>query len=108
MTRVLFVTSEVFPLMKTGGLGDVCGSLPPALQALGCDVRVLMPGYRDAMAQAGPLTFVARLDLAGLPPIELREAKLPGGQVPVWFVDFAPAYDRAGNPYHDAHGNPWP
>ena len=43
--RVLHVCSELFPLLKTGGLADVAGALPPALAKLGCDGRVLVPGF---------------------------------------------------------------
>ena len=48
--KVLFVSSEVFPLIKTGGLADVSGSLPNALQRLGVDIRILMPGYQHLIA----------------------------------------------------------
>ena len=44
--KVLFVASEVSPYAKSGGLGDVAGSLPLALQKAGCDVRVVFPKYR--------------------------------------------------------------
>jgi len=46
--NVVFATAEVSPIAKTGGLGDVCGSLPKALQALGHDVVIFMPFYRQA------------------------------------------------------------
>lgn len=48
--RVLFITPEVFPLCKTGGLGDVSAALPAALRALHTDVRLLLPGYPQVLA----------------------------------------------------------
>src|SRR5262249_44199191 len=47
--RVLSVASEVYPLVKTGGLADVAGALPIALKAAGIDVRTLVPGYPGVM-----------------------------------------------------------
>ena len=43
--RVLAVASEIFPLVKTGGLGDVVGALPAALKQHGIETRTLVPGY---------------------------------------------------------------
>ena len=106
--KVLFVTSEAHPLMKTGGLGDVCGSLPPALKALGLDVRLLLPAYHDAVERAGNVKETASLALAGNPtPVRLLEGTLPGTRVKLWLLDFPPAYDRPGNPYLNAYGHPW-
>ncbi len=47
MTKVLFVAAEAVPFAKTGGLGDVIGSLPKELRQKGVDVRVIMPKYQD-------------------------------------------------------------
>lgn len=109
MPKILFVASEAHPLVKTGGLGDVAGGLPVALQSRGADVRLLLPAYRDAVARAGKLKTVASLTIAGLEaPVKILEGRLPGTALVVWLADFPPAYNRPGNPYLDLRGQPWP
>jgi starch synthase len=56
--RVFFVASEAVPYVKTGGLGDVVGSLPPALHALGPDTFLILPLYRAIMDQSLELEHV--------------------------------------------------
>ena len=43
--KVLFVASELTPIAKVGGLGDVIGSLPKALAELGIEVKIIIPLY---------------------------------------------------------------
>ncbi|HEX9626731.1 MAG TPA: glycogen synthase GlgA [Acidiferrobacterales bacterium] len=105
--KILYAASEALPLMKTGGLGDVAGSLPAALRRLGSDARLVMPGYRDALARAPSPRCVAELDLPAVRGrVRLLETRLPG-DVPAWLVDFPPAYDRPGNPYLAPDGVAW-
>ena len=57
--KVLVVSSEVAPFAKTGGLADVCGSLPLALESLGVDVRVIMPRYASVKCD-GDYTVIGK------------------------------------------------
>ncbi|MDH5486353.1 MAG: glycogen synthase GlgA [Gammaproteobacteria bacterium] len=108
MQKILFVASEAHPLIKTGGLGDIVGSLPAALKSLHADVRLLLPAYRDAVTRAGKFKTIAALNIPGLDsPVNILETNLPGTSVITWLADFPKAYDRPGNPYLDPHGQPW-
>jgi starch synthase len=105
---VLFVTSEVAPLIKTGGLADVAGSLPAALMQAGVDIRVLVPGYKQVMEGVKSKGRLASFPALGeMPASQLLAGKLPSG-VPFLIVDSAPLYDRPGGPYQDTSGNDWP
>ncbi len=67
-TRLLFVTSEMGDFVKAGGLGEVSAALPRQLRAL-CDVRVLIPGYRQVRAARPAMDIVAQMPrTASLPP----------------------------------------
>lgn len=107
MSRILFVTSEAYPLIKTGGLGDVAGSLPRALQDLQQDVRLLLPAYADAVPRASDLRPIATFTEEA-ESITLLEGALPDSQLKVWLVDAPKYFDRPGNPYLAANGQPWP
>jgi len=62
LTKVLHVSPEMAPLSKIGGLGDVTGSLPKALQQLGLDVRVLTPAWPGALEKASRKGLTPRLE----------------------------------------------
>ncbi|MDP2795617.1 MAG: glycogen synthase GlgA [Sulfurisoma sp.] len=106
--KILFATSELAPWVKTGGLGDVAAALPPALRALGLNVRVLVPRY-PALAEAFPdAREIARPHWLGglLPHAVLLEAHAPDG-TPLWLLDYPPYYNRAGSPYLGPEGHDW-
>lgn len=106
--KVLFVSSEVFPLIKTGGLADVSGSLPSALQNSGVDIRILMPGYPAVLGQLDNLQFIATLD--NLPVIQnaqLMLGTIRDTQVKVMVIKSASLYERDGGPYSDLNGQEW-
>jgi len=106
--RVLFATSEVFPLIKTGGLADVSGSLPTALQNLGVDIRILMPGYPAVLNKLTNLQAIATFD--NLPVIHnaaLMMGTIAETQVKVMVIKSAHLYEREGGPYADANGLEW-
>ncbi|MEQ6341082.1 MAG: glycogen synthase GlgA [Gammaproteobacteria bacterium] len=106
--KILFAASEAHPLMKTGGLADVAGSLPVALKSLRQDVRLIIPAYRDVLARAGKLTLVNPVLAGFAEPVRILEGKLPGSTLKVWLVDAPAWFDRPGNPYLGPDGKDWP
>ncbi|MGE0747356.1 MAG: glycogen synthase GlgA [Rhodospirillales bacterium] len=107
--RILFVTSEAFPLVKTGGLADVSGALPLALRRLGADVRVLMPGYAGtANALVGARVEAELGDVAGLGETRIVSGRMPDTGIPVLLVDCPARFFRDGGPYQDAEGRDYP
>jgi starch synthase len=108
MSKILFISSEAIPLIKTGGLADVSGALPAALNAAGNDVCLMLPAYRQTKKPLHKLKTVAQLYLPGLPgTVDLLQGELPENKLRVLLVDYAPAFDREGNPYVDNTGEPW-
>jgi starch synthase len=106
MIRVLAVASEVFPLVKTGGLADVVGALPGALKPHQVEMRVLVPGYpaiTSVLKRAEPLREYARLfgDKATL------VAGTAAG-LDLIVLDAPHLFDRPGNPYLAPGGGDWP
>jgi starch synthase len=107
--RVLFVTSEIYPLAKTGGLADVSQALPAALSRLGVDIQLMMPAYPGALDLARGKRCVAVFDdLPGGEDVRLIRARTPDNDLPVWLVDCPALYDRDGGLYQDANGVDWP
>jgi len=110
--KVLFATSEFAPLVKTGGLADVSGSLPLALARLGLDVRVLLPAYPSVLRQLGGAAAMQKplATIPGhreLPRADLVAATGPHG-LPLLLVHCPALYDRPGNPYLGPDGRDWP
>lgn len=105
--RILFCASEAYPLIKTGGLADVAGSLPRALQHLRHDVHLVIPAYQAVMQQLKhPAHLRVQMHVQGF-AVRILQTLLPGSRVPVWLIDCPQLFDRPGNPYHDAHGEAW-
>jgi starch synthase len=107
--RVLHVCAELYPWVKSGGLGDVAAGLPPALTALGADVRLLLPGFSGFLDAFGDITDVARLATPfAAERVRVALARLPGTERMAYLVDHPPFYDRPGNPYARPDGGDWP
>ncbi len=107
--RVLYITAELYPWVKSGGLGDVAAALPPALIAQGVDVRLLLPGFRGFLDAFRGITDVARLETPfAAERVRVGLARLPGSESLAYLVDHPAFYDRPGNPYARPDGSDWP
>lgn len=105
MTRVLSITSECVPLVKTGGLADVAGALPGALAAHGVEMRTLLPGYRPVLAAQSKAKPVFDIhDLFGA-PAQVRRGML--GKTVLYILDAPHLFDRDGTPYLSPGGHDW-
>ena len=104
--KVLAVTPEIFPLIKTGGLADVTGALPIALEKHEVEVRTLVPGYpallsgmnRKKPARTYPDLFGGKAAVFALEAARLK----------LFVLDAPHLFDRPGGPYGDAGGKDWP
>jgi len=104
--RILSVASEVYPLVKTGGLADVVGALPIALKPCGIETRVLVPGYPDVMRALGTAE-----ELANFPPLYGGPIRVLGGsfdRLDLLVLDAPHLFARPGNPYVSPDGEDWP
>lgn len=107
--RVLFVTSEAYPLIKTGGLADVSGALPAALAKIEVDVRILIPAYKEVLAKLmnkKELTTIHNLPMVGT--VTLISGNMPDSKTPVIAIKSVELYERTGGPYQDKNGLDWP
>lgn len=103
--KVLSVTSEAAPLIKTGGLADVAGALPAALAPHGVAVTTLVPGYPKVLSSLGKVRAAHKWDdLLGTPA---RMVKGTLGASPLLVLDAPALFGREGGPYADALGRDW-
>ncbi len=108
--KLLFVASEAYPLVKTGGLGDVAYSLPVALHGVDVDVRLLLPGYRELLRKLSSTRILGWLELQGagqMHTVRILQSQHPDYPFPLWIVDCPALFDRPGNPYLQPNGYDW-
>jgi starch synthase len=103
--RVLSVASEIYPIVKTGGLADVVGALPKALAAEHIAVTTLVPGYRPVLK-----SLEAPAAVLTLPDFFGGEARIVAGSaagLQIFALDAPHLYARAGNIYSGPDGLDW-
>ncbi len=106
--KIGFVTSEVTPFARTGGLGDVSAALPKTLHEAGHDVRVFVPLYSRIAVDSydfAPLPNLQNVVMRGtpdLPAFSIYVATLPGSSLKIHFVHCPELYDRPGLYTRDA------
>ncbi len=100
--EILSVASEVFPLIKTGGLADVAGALPLALKPHGIRIRTLLPGYPVVLQKIGEAKRIGGFDNLFGNPASILAVDYQGLDILV--LDAPALFDRDGGPYVDTAG----
>src|SRR5438105_3860118 len=95
--HVLMMAAEIVPFVKVGGLADVVGALPKSLQALGHDVRLVMPRYRQVDPQRFHLTTILDNITVNMGkfkvPVSVLQGEI-GNHIPVYMIDSPRFFDR--------------
>jgi starch synthase len=103
------VSSEIYPLAKTGGLADVSAALPKSLTKLGIDVHLLLPGYPRAIEAARNKSVAVELaDFMGVGPLCVISARVPDTHLPIWLVDCPPYFNARAAPIRMRAGKTGP
>jgi starch synthase len=102
--RILQVSAEIFPLLKTGGLADIAGALPDALNGAGCEVRGVLPGFPAICAGLSQTSSVGQFTMPWGEVIHvvygmLSDVSVGDGSFGVYVLMAPNLYDRPGNPY---------
>ena len=88
--KVLFATSELTPIAKVSGLGDVSGSLPKAIKNLRVDTRVILPFYEIIDKKKYPIEFLGekRIKFGQVDEIiKIYQTKIPDSEVVVYLIE---------------------
>lgn len=103
--NIFFVTPEVDPIVKVGGLSDVAGALPKYLKKLGHDVRVICPAYGCIKDRSNWIGYDAPLEVwVGHERrlCKVWESRLPGSDVPVYYIEYNLFFGR-----QEVYNSPW-
>lgn len=103
--KILIAASEVAPIIKLGGLGDVIGSLPKALETLGINADVIVPYYPNAKVQNTPIYKSMEMEVPfndASHKVEIYKTKLPNSNVDVLLLKNATYFESGGK---DAFAN---
>ncbi|TWU56743.1 Glycogen synthase [Rubripirellula tenax] len=97
--NIVFLTTEAVPFAKTGGLADVCGTLPSEIGRSGNRTAVIMPAFRSIRRagipiQSTDISFAVPMSNEKLVGCRLLKSNLPDSDTPVWFIDQPQYFDR--------------
>src|ERR1700733_10882273 len=112
--HVVMVAGEAVPFAKVGGLGDVVGSLPLALEKLGVSTTVVIPRHRVIDLQKFgfepyPVPGEGRVQLGFESiPFDLHRGKMPNSSIDVFLIGNDRFFDRPGIYFDPATGKDYP